>query len=73
MVVEDDTTKGINSYTIIDNKGNTIFKNVNDYNSFANNKIAYIDVNGIYGYYSTVGIIKCTAKPHVYIEGLESG
>ena len=46
LVVEDDTTKGINSYTIIDNKGNTIFKNVNDYNSFANNKIAYIDVNG---------------------------
>ena len=36
-------------------------------------QLAYIDVNGIYGYYSTVGIIKCTAKPHVYIEGLESG
>ncbi|MBR2712271.1 MAG: hypothetical protein IKE73_01030 [Bacilli bacterium] len=46
LVVEDDTTKGINSYTIINNKGNAIFKNVNDYNSFANNRVAYIDVNG---------------------------
>lgn len=36
-------------------------------------QLAYIDVNGVYGYYSTVGIIKCTAKPHVYIEGLDFG
>ena len=36
-------------------------------------QLAYIDTNGVIGYYSTVGIIKCTTKPTIYIEGLSFG
>ena len=32
--------------------------------------MAYIDQNNNPGYYSTVGIIKYTAKPQIFIEGL---
>jgi hypothetical protein len=34
-------------------------------------QIAYIDNTNIIGYFSTVGIVKYTAKPQVVIEGLE--
>lgn len=34
-------------------------------------QIAYLDKNGNPGYFSTVGIIKYTSKPLVYIEGLQ--
>lgn len=34
-------------------------------------QLAYINTNGIVGYYSTVGIAKCTTKPAVYIKGFE--
>ena len=30
-------------------------------------QLAYIDNNGIVGYYSTVGVVKCTSKPEVSI------
>ena len=33
-------------------------------------QLAFIDVNGVLGYYSTVGVFKYTARPSVYIEGL---
>lgn len=36
-------------------------------------QLAYIDNNGVIGYYSTVGIAKYTTDPKVEIEGLESG
>ena len=36
-------------------------------------QLAYIDSAGVIGYYSTVGIIKCTTKPVVQIEGLTFG
>lgn len=35
-------------------------------------QIAYVDLKGIVGYYSTVGVIKFTTKPEVYILNLES-
>ena len=31
-------------------------------------QLAFIDIDGTIGYYSTVGIIKCVAKPTVYID-----
>jgi hypothetical protein len=34
-------------------------------------QIAYIDNANIVGYFSTVGVVKYTAKPQVVIEGLE--
>ena len=34
-------------------------------------QLAYIDIDGTYGYYSTVGIIKCTETPDVEIKGLK--
>lgn len=36
-------------------------------------QLAYIDSAGVIGYYSTVGIIKCTTRPVVQIEGLTFG
>lgn len=36
-------------------------------------QLAYLDNNKIVGYYSTVGIGKCTTKPEVKIKGLEIG
>jgi len=36
-------------------------------------QLAYKDKSGEVGYYSTVGIIKCTTRPTVTIEGLEVG
>ena len=34
-------------------------------------QLAYIDKDGQTGYYSTVGVVKCTAKPKVEIQGLD--
>lgn len=34
-------------------------------------QLAYINTNKVVGYYSTVGIAKCTTKPAVYIKGFE--
>jgi len=36
-------------------------------------QLAYIDIDGIIGYYSTVGVAKYTTKPEVAIQGLEHG
>ena len=36
-------------------------------------QIAYIDVNGTVGYYSTVGIVKYTTRPKVIIKDLKAG
>lgn len=36
-------------------------------------QLAYIDTTGVIGYYSTVGVLKCTTKPIVQIEGLQFG
>jgi len=36
-------------------------------------QLAYVDKAGVIGYYSTVGITKCTTKPEIYIEGLTFG
>lgn len=35
-------------------------------------QLAYVDTEGLVGYYSTVGVVKYTAKPEVTIEGLEN-
>lgn len=40
--------------------------------AFYKAQIAYVDTKGVVGYYSTVGIIKYTTKPQVYILNLES-
>ena len=34
-------------------------------------QIAFVDTSGEIGYYSTVGVIKCTSKPTIGIEGFE--
>ena len=34
-------------------------------------QLAYIDKNGKIGYYSTVGVVKCTSQPTIKIKGLE--
>lgn len=39
---------------------------------FVKIQMAYIDLDGGMGYFSTVGIAKYTAKPNVYIQGLNS-
>ena len=54
-----------------------------DLSEIANNKLrvgqsykiqmAYIGPENMVGYYSTVGVVKYTAEPRVYIDGLESG
>lgn len=36
-------------------------------------QVAYGDINSTVGYYSTVGVIKCTSKPSVSILNMESG
>ena len=36
-------------------------------------QIAYIDITGAVGYYSTVGIVKYTTRPKLQIEGLKPG
>ena len=36
-------------------------------------QLAYINEGGVIGYYSTVGVIKCTTKPSVSIDGLTFG
>ena len=36
-------------------------------------QLAYINKAGIIGYYSTVGVLKCTTKPSVTIDGLQFG
>jgi hypothetical protein len=40
--------------------------------AFYKAQIAYVDLKGVVGYYSTVGVIKFTTKPEVYILNLES-
>jgi hypothetical protein len=34
--------------------------------------LAYVDNNGVVGYYSTVGVVKCTSTPKVFIEGFDA-
>lgn len=36
-------------------------------------QLAYVDNDGVVGYFSDVGVVKYTAKPTIYIEGLNSG
>ena len=36
-------------------------------------QLAYIDKNNLIGYYSTVGVIKKTTQPNIYIQSLEDG
>lgn len=61
-----------NSNTIIDNK---IIFNIENSSQFTIGQYYKIQIaytsNGIIGYYSDIGIIKYTAKPLVYIEGLD--
>lgn len=52
------------------NNGTTIQYTLNPGQSYKV-QLAYIDNNGVIGYYSTVGIAKCTTKPNVYIKGFE--
>ena len=60
------------SNTIIDNK---IIFNIENYSQFTIGQYYKIQIaytsNGIVVYYSDIGIIKYTAKPLVYIEGLD--
>lgn len=50
----------------------TNLKNELNIGQFYKVQIAYIDRTGEIGYYSSVGIIKYTSMPQVYINGLES-
>ena len=36
-------------------------------------QIAYVDKEGVVGYYSTVGVVKYTSKPELHIENLDYG
>lgn len=36
-------------------------------------QIAYVNLDGEVGYYSTVGVVKYTSNPEVYIDGLDEG
>ena len=46
LVVMDETDKGLNSYSILDAKGKILFKNINDFDIYADNKIISAEVNG---------------------------
>lgn len=60
---------------IIEVKGNSALNGIwqPKVGQFYKIQIAYGDVNSIVGYYSTVGVIKCTSKPSVSILNMESG
>lgn len=47
LIVMDDTKKGINGYSIIDAKGNELFKKVNDYDKYADKTIISIVADGV--------------------------
>ncbi|MBO6195121.1 MAG: hypothetical protein J6O56_02100 [Bacilli bacterium] len=46
LVLMDDATKGLNSYSIINQKGKTLYQNVNDYESFVDGKIISLELDG---------------------------
>ena len=61
-------------YSIEKNGNNIVYFNqkkpsVLQVGQFYKIQMAYLDTNGEEGYYSTVGVIKATSKPLVYIEG----
>lgn len=47
LVLMDNTSKGINSYSILDANGKVLFKNVNDYDKYADDTIISIQADGI--------------------------
>lgn len=80
--------KNVQGSSYLLTKQTTKFDDVNQVVSFEFNKeeldnnlfiglfykaqLAYIDRNNIVGYYSTVGILKYTTKPDVFIEGMRT-
>ena len=46
LVIMDDTNKGLNSYSILDPKGKVLFKNVNDYDIYADGNIISAQIDG---------------------------
>lgn len=46
LVVMDDTNKGLNSYTLLNSRGKTLFKNVNDFDLYADGKVISAEING---------------------------
>jgi hypothetical protein len=40
--------------------------------SFYKVQIAYVDRNDVVGYYSTIGVIKCTTRPNIFIFNLDA-
>ena len=54
----------VKKFKIIDNDKGIFIKEGMHYKV----QLAFIDKKGIVGYYSTVGVIKCTSKPSVFIQ-----
>ena len=46
LVLLDDTDKGINGYSILNGKGKLLFKNVNDFNLYADGRIISAEIDG---------------------------
>ena len=46
LVVMDDTNKGLNSYTLLNSRGKTLFKNVNDFDLYADGKVISAEISG---------------------------
>lgn len=46
LVLLDDTDKGMNGYSILNAKGKLLFKNVNDFNLYADDKIISAEIDG---------------------------
>ena len=46
LVVMDDTNKGLNSYTLLNSRGKTLFKNVNDFDLYADGKVFSAEISG---------------------------
>ena len=45
LVLMNDTSKGINSYSIITSKGKTLFSNINDYEVYADGKVISVEMD----------------------------
>ena len=65
--------KKVDDYsTIVDEDGNPIIKNLKiKIGQYYKIQLAYIDKRENVGYYSTVGVVKCTSEPTVEIDNFE--
>ena len=63
LAIQYDSNEGIAIFKFVDQDNNQLFKE----NQYYRVQLAFVDTNDEIGYYSSVGIIKCVAKPTVEI------